>query len=282
MSGYSIKEVSRMADLPSGQVRAFTAAGLVRPTRGTQGEWRYSFQDLVLLRAAKGLADSRISPRKIRDALACLKTQLPDDRPLSGLQLRACGDEIVVQHEGSSWNPLSGQALFEFDADEAADKVAAHAMPAEEAPDDDPAALDFEEDLEAEDWYGIGLDLEAAAPDHARDAYRRALELDPDHVDSRVNLGRLLHDGGQLAAAEANYRVVLEQHPEHPTALFNLAVALDDQARADEAIEAYRKTVRVDPRCADAFYNLARLLEARGDQPGALRCLQSYRRLRRE
>ena len=67
--------------------------------------------------AAKGLAESRISPRKIRDALARLRTQLPEGRPLSGLQLRASGNEVVVRHEGSSWDPLSGQGLFEFDAE---------------------------------------------------------------------------------------------------------------------------------------------------------------------
>ena len=42
------------------------------------------------------------------------------------------------------------------------------------------------------------------------DVYRRALGMNPDHVDARVNLGRLLHEDGEIDAAEAEYRQALE------------------------------------------------------------------------
>ena len=285
MKVYSVQDVARVLDVSTSQVRTFVRASLLEPERDDSGHWRFSFQDLVLLRTAKGLIASRIPARKIRSALEKLREQLPDGRPLSGLHIVAEGDEVFVRRGNTLWSPESGQTRFNFDLDDLANEVRPHVKP--EAPqaataldEDDDAA--FEDDLEAEDWYGIGLDLESAAPEHARDAYRRALELDPDHVDARVNLGRLLHDAGQLAAAEANYRIVLERHPDHPVALYNLAVSLEDQEKFEEAIGTYRAAITVDSDCADAYFNLGRLLERRGETQEALRCLQTYRRLRRE
>src|SRR2546430_6062200 len=45
--------------------------------------------------------------------------------------------------------------------------------------------------LDADAWYDVACELEAASPDEARAAYQRAIELDPDHSDAHVNLGRM-------------------------------------------------------------------------------------------
>src|SRR6266545_894647 len=70
-----------------------------------------------------------------------------------------------------------------------------------------------EGDLDAEDWYELGLELEAVEPGEARDAYRRALELDAHHADAHVNLGRLLHEQGMIEEAERHYRLALREDP---------------------------------------------------------------------
>ncbi len=61
------------------------------------------------------------------------------------------------------------------------------------------AARAAAEPLDADEWYDLGFDLEAVDLEEARDAYRRALELAPDHADAHVNLGRLLQEGGDAA-----------------------------------------------------------------------------------
>ena len=78
-------------------------------------------------------------------------------------------------------------------------------------------------DFDAAGWYDLGLELEAVAPTEARDAYRRALELDAHHADAHVNLGRLLHEQGLVEEAERHYRQALRESPDHATAAFNLA-----------------------------------------------------------
>jgi len=271
-AGYSVKDVARMLDLSVEQVRSYARAGFLDPTRGPRGEYRFSFQDLVLLRTAKGLETSRVPPRRVRRVLRRLREQLPGDEPLSQLQIVVEGGRVVVRNSGLSWNPESGQGRLDFTR-EPGRTVAPHTRLVEEE------VLEAEEQLDPEDWYDLGTDLEPGAPAEARDAYRRTLELDPGHVDARINLGRLLHAEGRLEAAESHYKMALTERSDDATALFNLAVCLEDQHRYDEAIALYERSIRSRPESPDPHYNLARLYERLGNAPAAFRHLRIYRRL---
>jgi tetratricopeptide (TPR) repeat protein len=273
MKGYTTKDVARILGLSEGQVRGYARAGFLEPRRGSRNEFRFSFPDLVLLRAAKGLVAARIPTRKVRRALRDLKRRLPRGRPLSGVRIAAHGERIIVRHEAKTWDAVSGQAQFDFDVAELAAKVEPYARRA--AREAEISATD----LDAEDWFMLAQDFEVAAPDEARSAYERVLELQPDHVDARVNLGRLLHETGKLEAAELHYRLVLAKQSRNATALFNLGVCLEDLNRAWEAMRAYREAIAADGACADAYYNLARLMERAGDAKGASRHFKAYRRL---
>jgi tetratricopeptide (TPR) repeat protein len=83
----------------------------------------------------------------------------------------------------------------------------------------------------------------------------------------------------ELESAERVYRDGLRISGQHPTLLFNLGVLLQDAGRPSDAIEAYQAALREDPRFADCHYNLALLLEASGNQRGAIRHMAAYRRL---
>ena len=272
MRGYGVRDVTKMAGLSASQVRSYVRAGFVHPDRGPGGALRFSFQDLLVLRTARGLVAARIPARRVRRALRKLKEQLPEGRPLTGVQIAAEGDRIVVRDGAARWQPESGQVLFDFGASEIAERVAP--VVAEAA-----SRSAGKGSLAAGDWYEWGCELEDAAPDQAREAYRRALELEPDHADALVNLGRLLHAAGAPGVAEAHYRRALEARPDDETAVFNLAVVLEDQGRLDEALAAYERAVTIDATCADAHYNAALLYERRGNQAAALRHLNAYRKL---
>jgi tetratricopeptide (TPR) repeat protein len=262
-----------MLDLSVEQVRSYARAGFLEPDRGPQGEYRFSFRDLVLLRTARGLKAAEVPARKIRTALRRLKEQLPGDRPLTGVRITVEGDRIVARDGGTTWHPETGQTRFDFEVDDLAGSVAPHVRRV--ARD----ALESKEGTSADDWYALGRDLEPAAPDHAIEAYRRALDLDPDHFDTRMGLGRLLYERGRPHAAETHFRLALSVKPSDPVVRFNLAHCLEELGRTDEAVQAYRETIAADPGCADAYYNLARLFELLGDTAAASRHLETYRRL---
>ncbi len=275
MNGYSVGEVAALLDLSEVEVRNFVRAGFLDPARGPRGQLAFSFQDVVLLRTAKELKRASISSTRVRRALIRLKRQLPLGRALSSLSIAAEGNKLVVDDGRGRWNPESGQALFDFDVRDLAAQVAplarrkvvvAHAAAAAQS---------------AADWFLLGCDLEASLPAEARDAYRRAVELDPGFAEAHVNLGRLLHESDELRAAEAHYRLALAAHPDDTTAAFNLAVVVEDLGRPDDALVLYAQTLAIDSTVADAHYNMARLYERAGEQASALRHLAAYKKLTR-
>lgn len=277
-AGYSPKDVAKLLGLSEARVRSFVRAGLLQPRRGPRGEARLSFQDIVLLRTARGLLDARIPTRKLRQALERLRDRLPRGRSLAGLNIAAAGDEVVVRDGDTLWNAASGQAVFDFDFGFEVNDLARKVAPLTRRVARE--ARTRPERVTADDWYEMGCDLEAAAhAGEARDAYRRALELEPAHAEAHINLGRILHDAGEIDAASAHYRLALAARPEDRTARFNLAVAFEDRGALDEAARLYREVVRLHPDHADAHYNLAGVLERLQDAPGALRHLSAYRRL---
>ncbi|HEX2450452.1 MAG TPA: tetratricopeptide repeat protein [Gemmatimonadales bacterium] len=273
MKSYTTTDVARLLGLSAGQVRSLARSGVLSPDRGPRGALRFSFQDLVLLRTAKALVAARLTPRRIRRALRRLVEQLPRGRSMSEVRITAEGDRVVVRDGQTTWQPDSGQLLLDFSVAELATRAAPVARRL--ARD----ARRAEDDLSADRWFALGMDLEAAAPDDARDAYRRALELEPSHTEARLNLGRLLHMGGRISEAEAHYRAVLGGGGRSPTASFNLGTALEDQGRTGEAIAAYRDAIAGDPAFADAHFNLARLYERTGRRAAAIRHFRAYRDL---
>lgn len=303
-----------MLGLSPGRVRAYVKAGLLCPQRGEGGELRFSFQDLLLLRTAEGLVGERLPPRRVRDALVRLREHLPSERPLTGVQLASEGGAVVVQDGGARWDADSGQMLIDFDgqrrdgaidgpngdAGDMAPIALSTARRAAPAPTDGAAVTDTRTAVPAnasdlddvvggaaapaaepsvEDLYELACSLEEAAPEAARAAYQRVLALAPRHADAHVNLGRLMHEAGDLPFAEEHYRAALRERPTDPVALYNLGVVLEDLGRIDEALDRYESALAADPANADGHFNAARLYERTGRYEAALRHLRAYRNL---
>lgn len=259
---FSVREVSAMLGLSPSQIRSFATNGFLQPERGTRGEMRFGFQDLVILRTAGELSSAHIPQRKVKRILERLREQLPEGRSLTGVRIAADGDRVVVSDGASVWNPESGQALFDFSVAELAEQT---------------ARFEREQELDIDEIYQQACELESVSAPQAQKLYERVLELDPDHVDAHVNLGRLLHEQKAPAAAEGHYRAALAIDPDHETAAFNLGVALEDLGRLREAIAAYERAIELDPTNADAHYNLAGIYERRGEKAAALRHLKACR-----
>src|SRR2546428_13595978 len=114
MKGYTSRDVAKLLGLTVAQVRGFAHDGFLTPGRGPRGELLFSFQDLVILRTAKGLVAARIPTRRIRRALRRPRTELPRGRPLPELRIAAEGHRIVVGDGGSTWSPESAQLPIAF------------------------------------------------------------------------------------------------------------------------------------------------------------------------
>jgi tetratricopeptide (TPR) repeat protein len=272
---YSTVDLARLLGVPASRVRAWAKAVLEPPAGDARRARRFTFPDLVVLRAARDLAAAGVPARRIHAALAGLRERLPAGRSLASVRIAAEGQRVVVRGPGESWEPESGQVRLDF----AVADLAAQAAPL--AAGAAAAALARGAELSADDWFALALDLEATSPAEAVAAYARVLELAPAHADAHLNLGRLHHERGDLAGAERHYRAALAARAEDATAAFNLGVALQDAQRWSEAIGAYRQALELDAAYADAYYNLAAVYEHLGDKAQAIQQLKSYRALTR-
>jgi|SRR5690606_26189316 len=104
-------QVVRILGISRRQLQYWADTGLVEPSARTAGgHRRYTFHDLVALRAARQLIDAGVSVQRIRRSVGALKRILPRvRRPLSELVLVATGDVVLVLHEGAAFEAVSGQ-----------------------------------------------------------------------------------------------------------------------------------------------------------------------------
>src|SRR5215471_5345896 len=127
---YGIRDVEKLLRIPRSTLRALVAAGFVTPARGPRNAWRFSFQDLIVLRTAQALADAHVPQRRIIKSVRELARNLPDAMPLSGLSIGAVGDQVVVREGHTRWQADSGQYLLEFGGDPAAGSLEVMEQPA--------------------------------------------------------------------------------------------------------------------------------------------------------
>ena len=288
---YTLRDIASLLGLSRSVIGGLIDAGFVTPSRGPRREYRFSFQDIVLLRAAQGLQAAQIPPRRIVSSLRRLRATLPEQMPLAGLCIAAVGNEVVVREGGGRWQAGSGQLLFDFDmaaARQSGEVLSLRSMrpssaprQARQAPDEAEEAAEAEAADEAVDWFQRGADLEATDAKGAEAAYRRAIASTPKRADAYLNLGVLLGETGRHAEAAAVYRQGIARCAPEALLHFNLAVALEDARHSDAALQAYEQCLAIDATMADAHFNAARLHDQLGRAKQAIRHYSAYRRLRR-
>ena len=269
MKLFTTGEAAKILNLPGERIRSFVRAGFVSPTRREKNTFHFSFQDLLFLKTAKGLLDSRVPAKRIIRMLSSLKRQLPVDRPLSSLKIYADGRRVIAWDGKARWQPDSGQFLFDFD-----NRSIVRTLRRPAAPDKNNGKK-----LSAEDWFNLGVELEERSRKEAERAYHMALALEPKRADAHLNLGRLYHDDRDFAAAEAHYRAAFEIDADDPASCFNLGVLMEDLKRPHEAIRCYQEAIKRDALFGDAYYNLGLVFEALGKKAEAVAYLRSARKI---
>ena len=313
--GYTTREVADAVGLAPQRIRGFVQSSVLSPRRGRAGEYRFSFQDIVLMRTAKNLLDADVPSRKAVAALRSLRNGLAvgqsTRRPLSALRVRADGGAVVVRDKDALWNAQTGQGHLPF-ASEPLGEVRAFAKRSDAAAEERPAPASAHpapvattrthhaapraqgaasgatgaagestdqpataKGMDSDDWYNLGLDLEDADPKEAPKAYIQALALNPENADAHVNLGRLYQVDGDLKGAARHYQLALDIAPRHQLAHYNLGTVFDELGAIDTALTYYR----LSPDVPDAHHNQARIYELRGDELASKRHMRKYKEL---
>jgi tetratricopeptide (TPR) repeat protein len=258
---YSARQVKELVTLPGALVQSLIEAGHLHPQKKGKGV-RYSGEDFLVMRMAGALLAAKIPSQTVVDAISRIRAALPKGSSLSVLSVQPAATR---EGSGAEKSRRSHEAL---------PHIVDH-RPATETSLRRRAAAE-QKQLAAEQHFANALELEESDVGAARSAYIQALRADRNHLEARINLGRLLHMNGELAEAEAVYRAA-----RRASALlsFNLANLLEDLSREEEATVAYREALALDPDLHDAHFNLSRLHERAERPQEALRHLLAYRRL---
>jgi tetratricopeptide (TPR) repeat protein len=198
--------------------------------------------------------------RRIRRSVEAVRERIPElDEPVASLRVWLDGsDRVVVRHAGALYEP-SGQMVIDFALAPARPDDVAFLEPRRDgghAPDPETAL----------EWFERGCLLDTR-PEHfpeAIEAYRRAIDADPDFADAHCNLGTVYHQQERRDDARACYERALQCDPKHVEANLNLASLFEEQGRNEAALAHYKAALRIDPLRADAHLSTALLYETLG------------------
>lgn len=142
--------------------------------------------------------------------------------------------------------------------------------------------LDLAHRAEAMTNLGVAL-FNLGDRDGARDAWRRALALEPDDELARLNLLSLARDGAGGRDRVAAEFVIEEtadslalSNERRVAGIFARAVDAQKAGRPDEAVPLYEQVLELDPVSADALLNLGLASLEIGDRRGARAALERF------
>ncbi len=262
---YTRPEIRRILGINENRLRSWERAGLAETKES------YSFADLISLRTLQSLRESRISTKRIREALQELRTRLSNvTRPLDELKIVSDGRRIAVHLPGEKIEALTGQLLFDFDAESLRTVETLEPKESDPTPDAGTGGADF--------WFQQAQELErsGAADDEIIHAYRQVIDCNPEAAGAWVNIGTLQFRQGRLQLAESSYKTAIRIHPEYAVAHYNLGNVCDATDRLEEATQHYEDALRLSGDYADAHYNLALVYSQRRRLPDAIRHWDRY------
>ncbi len=261
MERYQRTDVLRMLRISARQLAGWERAGLIPATDS------YSFFDLLQLRQLRELRAKRVRPAVIRESLQAMMQQVAGmENPLLEASVFASKSRVAFRHQGASVEPLAGQFVMDFTERRVIEPAKIQPMRTAGS-----AAEFFAR--------GVALEEDPGAQAEAIDAYKRCVELDPNHAAAYINLGTLYYNRHDYVLAERYYRKAIEVDPRYALAYFDLGNVLDETGRLEEAVRAYHSAIALAPTYADAHYNLALAYEKSRRPRKALRHWQAYTRL---
>jgi tetratricopeptide (TPR) repeat protein len=123
-------------------------------------------------------------------------------------------------------------------------------------------------------FYMLGLSSWKAGDNEAAEAaFKRALELDPNHLKSHINLARVLLETGHPDYALVQAGNALDIDSTSGDALRLRGVAYQRLGKTEEAIDAYRRAIQIDQTDAWSMNNLGLIYIEQGRADEALPAL---------
>ncbi|MBM4012568.1 MAG: tetratricopeptide repeat protein [Planctomycetes bacterium] len=279
---YTAAIMADVLRVPPAAIRHWGRAGLITPAHvGGSLEW-FDFEQLVVARHLARLLAGGLSLREIDAKLGGLTPGGGRAAAEAAARVRLDGRRLSLDDGGRLLAPGRQLQLGFYTESLARpdDAPAIVAIPpagpgtasGPERHDDFPAAgtdaaeiLDLADDLEA-----AGEFVEAA------EAVRAVLQAQGPSAGVVFTLAELLYRSGDLTAARERYYSVIEIDPDHLQARANLGCVLAELGEHDLAVAALEGVLRQEPGYADAHWHIAGVLRDMGRAADALHHLRRF------
>lgn len=273
--------LAELVGVPVRTVRRFHRAGLLEPASVVMQLPHFDYSGLATARQLAGWLEQGATVHSIQAQLESLRHRMGNQLSLEQLPITADGEKLVLR-DGDRYVEATGQLRFGFeDAGAALSRPAtlrfhpphetspptpddAGQTPSLDAVIDMAIVAEDEGDLEtAVRWYRCALTTYGPNADicfqiaellyrlgdvtGARERYFMALELNPDLLEARANLGCVLAESGQLDLAVAAFEGALQQFADYADVHFHLARLLDEQGQTTKAAEHWQRFVELSP-----------------------------------
>jgi tetratricopeptide (TPR) repeat protein len=256
---YTLTQLSRMLGVRRDRIRSWKRAGLVGPVESRGPVDYFDFRQAALVKTLCELAEAGVSTSLLRHSLQQLRSWMPDATEALNRLTLLDGRHLAVDSLDGQLSEPHGQLLIEFEQQQ-------HSTPVRYERPTTPDGL-FAIAVEQED---AGHYQEAAA------SYRQWLAAYGPDPEVSFNLGNVLTELGQSAAAIERYRQSVELDPDYLEAWHNLARVLAEVGWFEEALQACRRAIAISPTNGDTHYMAADVLDQMGDVLEARRHWREY------
>jgi tetratricopeptide (TPR) repeat protein len=251
VTAYTLGDVARICGVSRRRLRYWERTALVGPLSHDDDKTAFDFRALVSVRTIVGLLARGVPLRRIRSSVEAVRARIPELEPLPVLRTWGGSERIVLRHQGVLMEP-GGQLVLDLSGEvEGAVESLGDRGAGERAR---RAALA---------WFerGCELDTDRATYEAAADAYRQAIEADPDFADAHCNLGSVYFNQDRRDRARASFERAVELEPSHVEANLNLGTLREEEGADEAALCHYRAALESDPGYPDTHVSLALVYE---------------------
>lgn len=262
---FSTRAAARILAVSPDRIRYWVRQRLIRPSASEGRQYRFAFNDLLVMRLAKELLPSRRHLEPIQRCLERVRGLLGPARPVTSLKLSNEDGRIVVRERGFAFEADSGQLILDFDSARAGGKVenAVAARRVRAAPAENGQTASGE-------------------PADASNMFSEILGSDPRNPEVHLRIGAALERQGDLAAALKHLLSAAALEPSNAEVHARLGALYRRRAEPERALWSFLRALQCDPGAIEPHQNLAELYEQMGRKREALKHLSAVHRLTRD
>lgn len=268
--------LSQSLQISVGLIRHWERIGLIKPVKKVYRLPYFDFQEVACVRRLSELLQAGVSQSELEGSLIRLRAMLPgSERSLAQLTLLARDHHVLIRDQAGLLEPVTGQRVFEFDADDSFTSTVLLAV--HDQPPKPQVAIESARPMSSAEWLDRGSQfLEQARTAEAIEAFRCALMCDSSNPEVHFHLAEALYREGNLHGAFERFSVAVELDPQYLEAWTQLGCVAAELGQPQSALDAFEIALQSHADFPDAHFHKAELLHRLGREAEAIPHWQAY------